>query len=359
MAKTPGKAIPVDRASFFEEFLPGEVPLSKATAGELLRRSMDLAQIAPWRYQLDSDLIFVGSPNSEILGICSILGALGQVFALHVHLDLDSFVVLQRMQNEELAPIEYLARQHMVWVEFVPASELRPPDRELLRAFGLKFAPGSLRPQFRVIRPHFHPWFITEQEGRILMECVGAVCSLEFGKKDLSSLWETERVFPLVEAVPFEGREPRDVTRVGAPASRYSVPQLLADEDGIRALLSHKPKRGGVLEIDVCHIPVKIGEARQRPAFLRLALAVESKTAFVYPPETAVGEATDSVLAADVISKALKAGAPIPNEIHIASPDLAYALSAVADHLGSKIHLVKELPALEFARKEIRKHFLR
>ena len=71
---------------FFKKQLAGDAPLSFPTAKRLFEKATDLIAIRPWQFLEDQDLILLENPLSAETCYCSVMGALGQVFALHAYL---------------------------------------------------------------------------------------------------------------------------------------------------------------------------------------------------------------------------------------------------------------------------------
>jgi hypothetical protein len=75
-----------------------------------------------------------------------------------------------------------------VFVEFVPRAKLDEQDRKVLTVLGHPLRTAQASPMFRAIRPGFHPWYVTEDGGRLLVERMRAVvliCSAVSAQADL------------------------------------------------------------------------------------------------------------------------------------------------------------------------------
>ena len=139
---------------FFKKQLAGDAPLSFPTAKRLFEKATDLIAIRPWQFLEDQDLILLENPLSAETCYCSVMGALGQVFALHAYLGGESYLYFRKMAaGEPISVGEFYGSLRGVYVEFVGLSQLTPPDRELARVFGHPLKRGLKTPIFRAMRP--------------------------------------------------------------------------------------------------------------------------------------------------------------------------------------------------------------
>lgn len=331
--------------TFFGEYLGSDNPLTRRTAEGLLKSASLIQSIAPWELIQETDLMFHGGTSVEPLSMCSVMGSLGESFAFFTYVGGSSFFEFQDLQEGRIHPREFFARQHSVRVEFVRASELTKPDRALLAALDFKAAPGTLRPMFRTIRPHYHPWYPSEEEGLLLLFNLIAFLSLFRGEK-LPDYWREKGVYPLVEVVEGKRKEHR-VSLLRPPEPTLDIKPANFDPDRLRRILSRNHRRGGALEVDCFHVPGRIGKPKERPLWLRMAVALDAKTGTAYPPEAVDADVLDGDATAAALCAALESGAPIPDDIVVSSPVLEIALEPLAVKLGAKLVRQKNTPAVD------------
>ncbi|MGH7247136.1 MAG: DUF7309 domain-containing protein, partial [Pseudomonadota bacterium] len=249
---------------FFEKQLAGEEPPTLATMETLYHLAVELYGREPWALLSDAQLVMTRAEEIQELCFCSILGALGQVFALQAYIGLEGYRFYRRMASREIADAAgFLASQHGVSVEFVRLKELTPVDRAMLRALRHPFQRGTYAPQFRSLRPGFHPWYITESEGRLLIECLRAVATLVdvVRERPGTSFWEREDAYPLVIRKPKEGHPHQYEIQIATPPALPEIlPKLPAlDEDRIRRIKSRRLPVKGVLDLDHFYDVTRIG----------------------------------------------------------------------------------------------------
>lgn len=70
---------------FFEKQLSKEKALTFATAKRLFHLAEEVLIVQPWRMLADSELVLVKDPELDGLCYCSVMGELGEVFAVHAY----------------------------------------------------------------------------------------------------------------------------------------------------------------------------------------------------------------------------------------------------------------------------------
>lgn len=79
-----------DVRRFFEEQLSGEEALPFATAKRLFDLAEEILLLQPWRALADTELVLVKDPEFDGLCFCGVMGALGEVFAVHGYRGMES-----------------------------------------------------------------------------------------------------------------------------------------------------------------------------------------------------------------------------------------------------------------------------
>ncbi len=343
---------------FFQKQLAGEPPLRSATAKRLYDLSAALMVLKPWGFVNDGDLIVVETAPSFETCYCSIMGALGEVFSLHAYIGEESFRGLRRiLAGRQLSPEEFFATHRGVSVEFVRISELRPPDRELLKHFKHPLGRGMAAPVFRALRPGYYPWYVTEPEGAELARCMQAV--LAFCETLLDDLhapyWQEEGVYPLLTPKGEDGpRQSFDVRQVKAPTrvAAAPVPPLL-DEARLGRMLRQDSAVGSALEADYFYSGTVIGGPNQRQALLPVALVTDAETGFVFPPELGTPEQSRGAILLRAVLSAIENKKYLPRELRVRQREFKTMLEPAAQRLGVPVQVVKSLPALDLAKKHL------
>jgi hypothetical protein len=344
---------------FFEKELAGETGPSIATVQTLCNLADDVLARHPWDLFPEDALVLVEDGVSKETCFCSVLGALGEVRALHMYLGLESYHLFKDLHaGVAMPPEEFFAIQRSLYVEFVTRSELAAPDRNLLNAIGYPTKKrGTLVPIFRSIRPGFHPWYVTEAEGRTLADCQRAIITVY----DLISAnqdfhyWNKENVYPLVSWNHGEGKQVgHRIDMVETPARAPQEPRLLTlDEARIERVRKGKYPLEGVIEVDHFYGAGMIGEKDQRKACFRMGLAIDAESGMAYPPELGLPTTSTGEILAGVVLKAIESAHGLPRHIHVGRSDFKILLGPLAQALGFSVTVKKSLPALEFAKSHL------
>lgn len=339
---------------FFEEQLQGEEALTFATAEELFELAEEMYTLRPWQLMEDTDLVLVKDSETGEMCHCSLMGALGQVFALHAYRGAESYRLFRRMaRGTPLTAGEFFAMQRSVSVEFLPSKELTGPDKELARAFGHPVSKGLAAPQFRAIRPGYHPWYVTENEGKVLGKCMDSV--LEFYKclvdEPNTQYWKDEDVYP--EVVWHRRSHFGIIERlVPEPPAPRPEPAVLDEERLARFSKEDHPVRA-VLEVNHIHTGIPIGKKEERKACLRTALVADATTRFLYGVEMAEPSESAGELLARVMMNTIERGNFVPAEVRVNSENIKLLLVPLGERVGFPVRIMKKLPAVDLAAKDL------
>jgi len=340
---------------FFQKQLEREEPLSFATAERLCGSAVELLALRPWESLGDQDLILMEDPQSQQICYCSIMGALGEVFSLHVYVGAEGYRLFRKIAaGKPMSVGEFVASQQGVSVEFVKPSELTTPDRKMLQAFNYSTKRGGMAPMFRALRPGYYPWYATEQEGKLLARCMQAVLafcrSMPVGD---SSYWDGADVYPLFIPTA-DGQNDYEIEKVSAPEPPLAPAQVPeVDETLLAKVRERNYAVAGALEVDHFFGAGMVGNKDERKACLRMGLATDARSGFVFQPE--VGSAQDSTgeILLRVVLNAILGGRFVPQEIRVRHQEFEVLLQGLACRLGSSVRVAKSLPALDHAKNHL------
>jgi hypothetical protein len=343
---------------FFEKQLAGEQPLSFETAGQLYRLGMELLAVEPWEFLEDQDLILLQDGESGEICYCSTMGALGQVFSFQVYIGAESYRFFRRIAaGKPISAGDFFASMRGVSVEFVTAKEQTPPDREFLAAFGHLKKRGKRAPIFRALRPGYCPWYLTEDEAKILVYCLQgalAFCRHALEMEDIE-YWEKEDVFPfLVPKGEDKTGKHFEIRLVKAPEPPIAAAQAVElDESLISWILHDNLPKGRHLEADHFFAGAMIGEQNERKACLRMAMVSDADSGFAFQPELGKPEDSTGQLLLRALLGAMREGRFVPNEVRVRHKELKILLSTLSERIGFDVRVAESLPALD----QLKDHF--
>ena len=339
----------------FQKELTGEHGPLVELAAELCTRSEVFFTRQPWKRLGDSNLILFEDPDSGEMCYCCVMGALGQVYSLHAFIGSEGYQVYRAIVAQDPGiedSIYSLSRS--VSVELVAPLELTPPDRGLLRSVGVPSKPGVRVPVFRALRPGYQPWYPTEAEARLLLGCLGAVGSVldHLDAEPGAHFWAEAHHYP--QAVPSGQDGKYKIIQTKIPQRSRAVLELPnIDEKRVAAILKSGLPVKGVLELDYFRSRAAIGKKHERKACLGLAMAIDAKTAFAFPPQLTEPGQPIAELLPDVLMTAIETSHSIPFEVHVRDRDQKHMLDRLARELGFRLKATESLPAFDFAKEHL------
>lgn len=338
---------------FFELQLRGEDPLSFETAKLLYEISVEILVLQPWKVLEDRDLILLEDPGSGEICHCSVMGGLGSVYAVHVYVGAESYRFFHRiLKGKSVTGGDFYASMKGVCLEFALPSGRTPHDRELLDAVGHPNKRGRRAPIFRAFRPGYHPWYLTEGEGNLLLYCLKLVYGLcRFGLEPEAylDLWPSEDQFPFLTPIATaDGPETFEVLVAKAPEPPFARPPAAKVEDhDINEILGNGMARSGTLEVDHFYALAEIGKKDERKACLSAAIVCDGESGLALQPELGQpGEPAGDLLVRAILGAIRKARA-VPLEIRVRKQEFKYLLEGLSAKLGIVIHVKKSLAMLD------------
>jgi hypothetical protein len=216
---------------------------------------------------------------------------------------------------------------------------------------------GTEAPFFRTIRPGYHPWFVTESEAKILRRGLESVLVIAdcLAQEPDADLWNEEDVYPLVRfTAEHSDRLEYVVKLTAAPREIPTMPKLPElDQPRIQSILDGRYRSAGVLEVDHFYTAAMIGAKDERKACMRIALAIDSKTAIAFPPLVSAPEESTGKMLQQVVLQAIEVKHALPAEVRVLNREYKILLDPLAESLGFRIKVQDSLPALNFAKTEI------
>jgi len=345
---------------FFAAQLKGEDPPVFATMRTLYELATAIAARHPWSVLADCDLLLVEDASSGEICYCSFMGELGEVFSMHAYLGSEGLRVFKQLQSgKAFTAGEFYAQTRCLFVEFVKLGELTPPDRALLKAMCHPLKRGMRAPIFRSMRPGYHPWYVTEPEGRVLAECArGAIAFWDFFVRNPEqNYWNSEDAYPLVVPHARQEKEPGYEfrrTRLSLPPPAVpEIPDL--DAGRVSQVRSSGFASRGVWEVGEFYGAGMIGKRDERKACFRVAVAIDAQSGFAHPPAVVLPETSDGEALATAVFEAIEGAQALPVELHVRSAESKLMLEPLARALGFPIKVRKSLPAFDSAMSQLLK----
>ena len=326
-------------------------PVSLEEWRALYKESIEFKNLACWDWMYDADLIGVCNPETDEVAYCSVLGNLGEMFALNVYPGsegLASFLYFYEqsariMEGESVDQNHLFMSQKCVSLSFEDRSELEKRDLNIIRKLGLKPRGRKAWPQFRSYRPGYVPWFLTAPEVRLLTVALqqhrGVACRL---RDDPGCLDAPEEGHYLIrvrrdgrwvdtwqEPAPFEQRKPVPVV------NELQLAQLKRQSLVCR----------GTWDVDAVPLPIIIEEG-ERPFYpYGIAIMDHSGLAIAFEviqPGTLEKEVPEKFLSAIQNTETL------PQIVRVQSEQALDLLTPICNQLKITVQSVSQLDSIDY-----------
>lgn len=330
--------------------------------GALYGAAVRVKELAPWEWMTEADVFCVQSPETGELGLVSVMGMLGEYYAVDVYVGsegIHGFLDLQEM-GPFMDP-DSLIQIPQLHASFENREELDKRDREVIKELGLKFRGKNAWPMFRSYRPFFLPWFIESEEARFLTVALEQLSDVVPRFREDSSLLESpdDESFLLREPRREGGEIVWEDSSTGVPPLDAPPIEVEMEVSKIEALGS-LTRREIHLEADFLMFPAPAQDEGSRPYFPHMLLTVDAASGLIlgsellapFPsPEAMWGQVPQS------LADQLSAADLLPKKVSVDSELLFELLAPLAEEAGFEIELSPNLPSLEMVREDLLKTF--
>src|SRR5215210_3895166 len=328
----------------------------------LYEATVRIKEISPWEWMTEADVFGVQNPETGELGFVSVMGMLGEHYAVSLYLGsegIHGFLDLQEMGP--FADLGDLIQVPQIQVSFENSEELDKRDREVIKELGLKFRGRNAWPMFRSYRPSLFPWFLEAGEVRFLSCALEQLGDVAPRFREDSSLLEPSGGDSYLLRVPRQegGRRLWEDASTGAPP--LDAPPIEVEMEASKIEALGRLPRGGVrLEVDFFMFPAPVQDEGDRPYFPHMLLVVDAGSGMVlgsdllapHPsPEAMWGRVPDN-LADQLFALELA-----PEKISVDSELLFELLEPLASEAAFGLELSPSLPGLEPVRENLLRTF--
>lgn len=316
-----------------------------------------LKKLAPWEWMEEVDLFGVQHPETGEIAFVSVMGMLGEHYAVSVYLGtraLDQFWGFQ--DAGPMGSPEMLMEIPQLQASFENRQELEDKDYKTIKKLGLKFRGKHAWPMFRTIRPGCLPWFMEADEVRFLRYALEQAVDVtpRFNENpDLFDVPDDESY--LVRVPRREGKKlvwEDQIMRIESPEPQDI--DITMDLDALESL-QRLPKSAHKIEADFFMLPAPIQEG-DRPFFPYILLMADSKSGMVvgteiFSPLPSLEEMWGNV-PMNFVTQLVNCGI-CPKEVKVRSPLLADLLEPLCDEVGFKLKISQRLKSLDAAMESL------
>ena len=316
-----------------------------------------LSELAPWEYMYEGHIFGVQFPETGSLGFVSVMGNLGEHYAVAVYLGKQGFEGFMTMQSmgPGLTP-EVVLQVPQLQAAFENREMITPEDRKIMKQLDLKFRGQNAWPQFRSYRPGCVPWYLEKEEAQMLIHGLEQLMDVaprfmkdptllkpfEPDDKYLVRVQQNEKWVDRLQEIEFPEEPPL---------------QLSMNMDALNYLKSMK-KQNAIVEVDIQMMEQGVRDKEfDRPYFPFMLMVAEKHSYMILgfdllSPLPSIEEMWGLVpeKVAEILANYL-----LPKEIQTKNPLLAVILSPLGKEVGFKVNLVSRLPAIEHAQREFKK----
>lgn len=319
-------------------------------------------EMAPWQWMDETKIFGVQDPESGQLGFVSVMGSLGEHYAIALYLGREGLYGFHALEQAgpEMTP-EQVLNVPQLQASFEDREMLHERDRALIKQLGLKFRGRQAWPLFRSYRPGFAPWFLEAAEVRFLTHALAQAQDVALRFRDNWTLLTRGSHYLMRVARKEKGQLIWQDQSMTVPPPEPSSIQLRMDLDTLAAL-RQRPRGGFTLEMDLFMLPSALHDAGERPYYAYSLLTVDKQSGMILGQELL--QPLPSLLEMygqiplKVVYLLSKLGSR-PKAIHVRSPVLYQLLTTLDKELGFKLKSSNRLPLLDSAREELFRFLMR
>ncbi len=318
----------------------------------LYEAALEYRDLMPWRFLYDDQLFAVKDPLTGQTGYCCVLGTLGEVIALCVYRGSEGLEFYQRIQSGMIGPgdDEIITGQNAILAEFADRRELEKEDLSILKSLNLVIRGRKQYPRFRSYLPGYSQWFLNETEVRFLTLALTAACHFAGDYLKNQTILQSDTIDHYLTYMPQRGEDGslfwlKEWLRP-EPVPDPATARLPYNEIRLQKLKQMSLKPDTAWEADGLLMPGILHD-QDRPYFARILAVAHHDSGFMlsfnltpyaadpYPPLT------------EAIVSAIEKHKRLPSEIKLANKHACEAVQPVAESLGLKITLSKNLKAIK------------
>ena len=325
---------------------------------KLYEAASRVKELAPWEWMTETDIFGVQNPETNVLGFVSVMGLLGEHYAVAVYLGPTGLYGFWELQNASpFDPPERLLEIPQLQASFENRNQLHNKDREIIKKLGLKFRGRHSWPMFRSFRPGFVPWFLEAAEVRFLTYVLDQIQGEDF------SLMEPPDDESYLVHVPrqeggtlaWEDRIMHVPPPEPSPISIGMNVQVLKD-------LKRRRRSQHKIEVDFFLVPAPIEEKRGlRPYYPYVLMVVEAQSGMILGHDMLKAEpsieAMWGTIPMNLVQQLVRAGI-VPKEVRVRSPVLFQLLKPLAEELHFKLKQSPTLPSLDSSKEFLLRGFM-
>ena len=320
--------------------------------------ALQIKQISPWKTFKETDIFGVQDPQSNLIGFVSVMGALGEHYALAAYLGAEGIQGFWDLQNPDSQfPPEHFFEIEQLQVAFENRNELDKQDKDICKELGIKCHGKYAWPMFRSYQPAFVPWFLEEREitfmGHILEQSLTVFENIN-NDPGLIKTSDRNTYFVRVPTKQDDRIVWKDNFITVAPPEPLKIPTRFDDEieKGLRQLC----KEHYCFEIDFFMLPTHTREEEERPFYPYLLLIVDHQSGLIVSSEIVKPQPSLKEMWTSITSRVAQAFIKvgfIPEEIYIRRGFLTQMTNPLLKRLSIRFSEEKVLDRIDAVKNSL------
>lgn len=338
-----------------------ELKPNLAQKARLYEAAIAVKEMAPWKWMTEEAVFGVQNPETGEIGFVSVMGTLGEHYAIAVYLGREGLSGFWKVHNEQIDYPEELLHVPHLQASFENRSELTKQDRDEIKELGLRFRGRHEWPMFRSYRPGYFPWYLEAEETQFLalvLEQLVEVAPRVRGNRKLLYVEGYDAYLVRVAKEDEEGLTWEDGRKEMPPVEPKPIPLSM----NLQALehLKSLPQSDTRIEMDLFLFPARIGKRGERPRCAFMLLVVEGKQGLVLgsemlEPDPTI-EAMYGMVPLTIVALLANMGL-VPKEVRVRTHVLEQLLQPLVEELGFEVKRSRRLPALDQAKEFMMERF--
>lgn len=343
----------------------------------LIDIAIAIRDLAPWRWLTDSQLIGVRDPETGQVWYCSIMGMLGEYFAVMAYPGEKGLMMLQvSSARDEQPAMHHLLTISGISVDFDDEEYLEPPDFLLFGKLNKCFKGSMAWPKFRDYTAGYFPWFLNANQVTLFTLILSQVLAIAKQSKESASMIPdiniTGKIFiheltrDANDKIEWQDRvTTAPVTRL--VKNRYPFLLLNATKDTKPALTtemetcldrirrSRKPRQA-IVDVEIVQTEMHCQDSTSRPYFPAVMICIDETRDYVYDTRLLKPDTPASAILVEFISILEKLDF-VPESVHVLSRPTMTLLKPITTDLGIKLVQSIHLRTLEKVIGELLENF--
>jgi len=329
---------------------------------DLYEIALRYRDLKPWDLLADEELFGVQDPITRQIGYCCVIGTLGEILGLCIYRGSEGLAFYESLRSGERIPEEeydVVGMQNALLADFTDRRDLEKEDLSIIKALNLKIRGRKQYPLFRSYLPGYIPWFLTEDEAYFLTFALHCACDLfKVYKENPMILESAEEDYYLVYKPQRKNTETLKWTKEWLkpePLAKPVIPKIILNELQLQKIKKMNLIQDTPWEADFFFMPSMVIKDKDRPYLGSIVMVAHQDSGFIFFVNVIPDNAEPHIELMEGILSVIEKHKILPSEIRFRNRIAAEVVKPMADNLGFKITLAKDLRAIDEARTSLSK----